>query len=240
MRRTLPTFLLLLLLAAPALAGSSDEFDIQLGKTPPKAKAVEPAKVGAVERFLSARQAGSVDAKQRGTARALVAAKADDASLFGPKYARLLAYDFHDGSIEPSGKGAFRVRVYLLFADRNGVVVESRSETLTFTARAKGYVCTNMTGTESMAWDRNGLDETADRLGAEAALARAEDVLHSWSARQRGNAAFSVADIRRTGDDRVLVQCLRFTASRGRRGFDAKDSTLVLVKDGEGYRVDAN
>ena len=238
MRRALLTFLFVLL-ATPAFAGSG-EFDIQLGKEPPAPKPTDPARIGAVEKFLSARQIGSRDPKQRGTARAILSAKADDATLFGPRDASLLAYDFHDRTIEPAGKGSFQVRVYLLFAGKGSVVNESRDETLTFAARGKGYVCTAMKTTGSIAWDRNGVARVADQLNAADALARAEEVLHSWAARQRDNAAYSVADIQEAGDGRFRVQCLRFTASRGRRGFDAQDSTLILVRDGEGYRVDSN
>lgn len=238
MRRALLIFLLALL-ATPVLAGPAG-FDIQLGTEPPAPKPTDPARIAAVERFLSARQAGSQDAKQRAAARALLAAKADDEALFGPRYGSLLAYDFHDRAIESTGPGTFRVRAYLLFAGKEGVVVESRDETLTFAARGQGWVCTAMKPTGTMVWDRNGLDETADRLDAADALARAENVLHAWATRQRGGAAYSVADIQRSGDGRIRVQCLRFIASRGRRGFEAQDSTLVLVRDGTGYRVESN
>ena len=238
MRRAVLTFLLALL-AVPAFAGS-DEFDIRLGSEPPKPKSVDPATVASVEKFLGARQLGSRDAKQRGAARAMLAGKADDAELFGPSGATLAAHDFHDRSIEPEGKGSFRVSVYLLFANKDGAVVESRDETLTFAARKGGYVCTGLKAAGSMTWDERGVAETADRLKAGEALARAENALHAWAKRHEGVATYSIADIQEAGDGRYRVQCLRFTASRGRRGFDAQDSTLILVRDGEGFRVDSN
>jgi hypothetical protein len=239
MRRAL-VFLLLALLSAPAFAGSGD-FDIRLGKAPPPPPPVDRAKVSVVERFLAARQAGSQDKRHRGNARALFASNVDDQTLFGPRYAALAAYDFHDQSIRPAGRGTFRVNVYLLFADKSGVVQESRDETLTFAARAKGFVCTSIRPTGSIRWDLDGVASVAGSIGAEGALARVQNVLHAWTQRQPWNAAYSVADVTMSEDGRVLVQCLRFTASRGRRGFDAKDSTLVLKKENSGgYRIDAN
>lgn len=232
-------FLVLALLTAPAYAGS-DEFDIRLGKAPPPPPPVDRAKVSAVELFLSGRQAGSREPARRAAARALLACKADDATLFGPKFATLAAYDFHDAAIEPDGRGAFNVTAYLLFANKDGVVLESRDETLRFAARGKGYVCTSIQLTNAMTWDRDGVARAADAIGAAEALVRADAVLHAWTTRQHGTAAYSVADIRKSEDGRVLVQCLRFTALRGRRGFDAMDSTLVLHKDGSGYSVDAH
>jgi hypothetical protein len=97
-----------------------------------------------------------------------------------------------------------------------------------------------MKTTGSMEWDQAAVADAADRLQARDALARAEGVLHAWAGRQQGGAAWSVADVVKSADGRVHVQCLRFTAGRGRRGFDARDTTLVLVRDGEGYRIDSN
>jgi len=239
MRRGL-LILLLALFSAPALAGS-EPFDIRLGKAPPPPPPPDRTKVAAAERFLAARQAGSQSRSRRGEARALLAAKANDDELFGPRDEPIVAYDFHDQAIQPAGRGAFYVDVYLLFADKDGVVKESRNETLTFEARGKGYLCTSIRPTGTMDWDQDGVAKSADAIGAEEALARAENVLYSWKQRQQWNAAFSVADVKRAEDGSVLVQCLRFTASRGRRGFDAKDSTLVLRKEASGgYRVDPN
>jgi hypothetical protein len=239
MRRLLP-LLLTALLAAPALAGSGD-FDIQLGKAPPPRPPVDRAKVSVVERFLAAREAGSQSRRHRGEARSMLASKADDTVLFGPRYAGLVAYDFHDRSIRGAGKGAFHVDVYLLFADKDGVVQESRDETLTFAARAKGYVCTSVRPTSTIRWDLDGVARAADSLGAQDALARARNALHAWAERQQWNAAYSVADLSRGEDGRIYVQCLRFTAGRGRRGIDATDSTLVLTRERTGgFRIDAN
>jgi hypothetical protein len=232
--------LLLALYSAPALAGP-EPFDIRLGKAPPPSRPPDRAKVAAVDRFLAARQTGNQSQKRRGEARALLAAKADDGVLFGPGGEALLAYDFHDQSIQPAGKGAFRVEVYLLFADKDGVVRESRNETLLFAARGSGYVCSSIRPTGSIQWDQAAVAKTAGAIGADEALARAENVLHAWRQRQQWNAAYSVADVKLAGDGSVLVQCLRFTANRGRRGFDSKDSTLVLRKESSGgYRVDSN
>jgi hypothetical protein len=239
MRRGL-LFLLLALLSVPVFAGAED-FDIRLGKALPPPPPVDRAKVAAVNRLFADRQAGSLEPRRRGGARSMVAAKVDDETLFGPRSATLLAYDFHDASIRPAGKGAFRVDADLLFADTDGVVVESRDETLTFQGRGKGYVCTSIRTTGSIGWERGGVAGAADSMGAAGALARAQNVLHAWAARQKWNAAYSVADVTRGEDGRVLVQCLRFTATRGQRGYDSKDSTLVLVKESSGgYRVDAN
>ncbi|HEY7728897.1 MAG TPA: hypothetical protein VID50_10640 [Candidatus Eisenbacteria bacterium] len=239
MRRTL-LLLLPALLSASAFA-ATDGFDIRLGKAPTPPRPVDQAKVGAVERFLTARQAGTQSSDRRGEARSLLAARADDNTLFGPRGATLVAYNFHDGSIRPAGRGGFQADVYLLFAGRNGVVVESRDETLTFAARGKGYVCTSIRATGAIAWDADAVTKLADAIGVPDALARAVDALRAWTQRQRGTAAFSVADVWKTKDGTVLVQCLRFTASRGRRGFDAQDSTIVLRREGpDGYRVEAD
>jgi hypothetical protein len=239
MRRLLP-LLLTALLAAPAFAGSG-EFDIQLGTAPPPRPPVDRAKVSVVERFLAARQAGSRSGRHRGEARSMIASKVDDQTLFGPRYAGLVAYDFHDRSIRPAGKGAFLVDVYLLFADKDGVVQESRDETLTFSARTKGYVCSSIRRTSAIRWDLDGVARAADSLGAEDALVRARNALQAWAQRQGANAAYSVADLSRGEDGRIYVQCLRFTAGRGRRGIDATDSTLVLTKERTGgYRIDSN
>ncbi len=231
--------LTLALLAAPALAGS-DDFDIRLGKAPPPPARVDPVKVKAVESFLSGRQAGGREQARRAATRAMLTCKIDDATLFGPKLTALAAYDFHDAAIESQTRSAFTVTVYLLFANKDGEVTESRNEALRFAARGRGYVCTSIQPTDVMVWDGTGVAKTADELGATEALARADDVLHAWTIRERGVAAYSVADILASEDGRVLVQCLRFTAQRGRRGFDAQDSTLVLRKSGSGYSVDAN
>lgn len=238
MRRALLTFLLALL-ATPAFAGTAG-FDIQLGTEPPAPKPVDPAKITAVERFLAARQDGSRDAKQRGEARALVTEKVKDEELFGPAGATMIAYDFHDRAIEPGESGSFRVRVYLLFCGGEGSVVGSRDETLTFRARDGGYACSSMMTTGSMDWDQTGVADSADRLQGGDALAEAEGALSAWTRQQQGGAAWSVADIEKLAEGRFRVQCLRFTASRGKRGFDAKDSALILVRDGEGFRVDSN
>ena len=176
-------FLILALLAAPAFAGP-DDFDIRLGKAPPPPAPADPARVKAVESFLSARQVGSHEATKRAPARALFAGKADDATLFGHPGATLAAYDFHDASIEDEGRSAFSVSVYLLFANLDGVVVESRDETLEFAARAKrGYVCTSIAPTNVIGWDAGGVAKTADEIGASDALARADNVLHAWTTR---------------------------------------------------------
>ena len=239
MRRGL-LVLFLLFHGAPAVA-ASEPFDIHLGTPTPPPPSPDRGRIAVVERFLAARQAGSRSPSQGGGARALLAAKADRETLFGPHSGTLVAYDFHDQSVQPTGRGRFRVDVYLLFADKDGVVEESRNETLTFEARGQGYVCTSIRPTGTIQWDQNGVAKSADAIGVEEALARAENVLHAWKERQEWNAAYSVADVKRAEDGSVLVQCLRFTASRGRRGFDAKDSTLVLRKEASGgYRVDPN
>jgi hypothetical protein len=195
-----------------------------------------------VERFLAVRQSATEDADRRGEVRRLLggSAKVTDATLFGPKGAHLAAYDFKNAALKPSGAGRFTVPVYLLFANRDGSVLESRDELLTFQTQGGGYACTADAVTGTMAWDSDAVARAAQAQGLGDGFNRAAAFLRDWSGKERRNAVYSIADFEKTPDGRLRVPCLRYVARSGARGYEVVDAPLVLIGAGDGYRVESN
>lgn len=242
--------LLLLAAAAPAASASNDDggsspggvTEIRLGEAPPPPPTVDRSRVNVVERYLASRQEGSL-ARSRGSAVKVAAmgpkgAKAEE--LYGPKGARLVAFDFESEAIEPAGSGRFQVPVYLLFADDAGQVVESRDETLAFTACGGSWCCASRTTSASIAWNSDQVLSTAESLGVSDEFRKACAHLSDWTAGRDQGLAYSVADIAKERDGRVVVQCLRFTAALGHRGYDVSSAPLVLSRDGGVLRIESN
>ncbi len=250
--RLFSLLLLALLASAPAFAGTGSEPGsdgsatqiplIHLGEAPPPPPAVDPSRVNAVERYLAARQTGSV-ARTKGRMAKLPAMAPRSATaeeLYGPKEAHLIAFDFKDESVEASGAGRFQVTAFLLFADETGQVVESRDEALVFTGKSGAWSCASRQTTASMSWSSDGVFDSAAELGVSEELRRAETHLRDWTIGRRQALAYSVADVAKERDGRVVVQCLRFTADPGKRGFDVDSATVVLTRDGGTLRVEPN
>ena len=239
--RLLIALVSLFVFSAPALA-DPEPTEIRLGKAPAPPPAVDANKVRIVERFLAARQVASIDRSRESDPRRFLAgsAKVDDETLVGAKGQRMVAFDFKDAAIEAVGAGRYRAQVYVLFADSDGRVVESRDETLLFSAETGGAVCLSVKPTSVMHWDSSEVQKSASALSAKDALAKAEEFIRSWNQRQADFSAYSIEDIYATGKGQFLVPCLRFTAERGKRGYDVLDSPLVLSRSGSGYQIDSN
>lgn len=245
--RLFSLLLLALLASAPALAGTDSGADgsateIRLGQAPPPPPAVDPSRVNAVERYLAARQSGSIARSKGRMAKlpALAPKSATAEELYGPKEAHLLAFDFQNESVESSGAGRFQVTAFLLFADESGQVVESRDESLVFSGKSGAWSCASRQTTASMTWNSGGVFDSASLLGVSEELRQAETHLREWTIGRRQALAYSVADVAKERDGRVVVQCLRFTADPGRRGFDVDSAPLVLTRDGGTLRIESN
>lgn len=236
-----PLLCTLLLSAAPALA-EDGVTEIRLGSPPPVAQEVDPSKVRAVERLLAARQAGSVDPDRAPGARSLVRTneRLDDAALFGLKGSTLSAFDFHDESIATEKSGRFSVSVFLLFANAAGQVVESRDEELVFTHEGDEYTCTSLRATNVIAWGQEGVREAASALGATEELDRATKYLVTGGMGQDRGSAYSMADVQKGADGKVVVQCLRFRSDPGKRGFDVSTVPIILTRSDDSIRIETN
>jgi len=232
---------LLLLTAATALSGAEPEItEIRLGEEPPAPPKPNRSIVNAVERFLAARQDASIDRSLAGQARALLGTKVDDDVLLGPPETSLVAFDFHDDAVEALGSGRYRVTAYLLFSDATGQIVESRDETLVFSSREEGAICTELKTTNVIAWSQEGISEAAKTIGASLELERANRYLREGSREGDRLLAYSVADVTRDTGGKVLVQCLRFKSQAGKRGFEVSASPLVLTRTADSIRVETN
>ena len=242
--------LLLLVAAYPAFAGTdpgsdstASATDIVLGDTtPPPPPAPEDFRVQAVEGFLAERQEASV-ARSGGRAekvRATAPKGAGDEDLFGPAGSHLIAFDFSPEAIESERAGHFRIPVYLLFADEEGEVVESRDEALDFSDTNGIWLCTSRKTSAAMSWIGDGVLDTAESLGVADELGQAEKHLHDWTIGRKESVAYSVADIAKEAGGRVVVSCLRYTAEFGRRGFDVKSEPLVLSRQQGVLRIESN
>jgi hypothetical protein len=239
--RLLALPLLALLAAAPAIA-TSDVAEIRLGEAPAPPPSVDRARVSAVERYLAARQNGSA-ARAGGRAAKLPAMPPKSATaeeLYGPQGARLVAFDFKNESLETTAPGRFQATVYLLFADETGQIVESRDEALVFSSGSGAWTCTSRQTTASMSWSSDGVAETARSLGLSEELQHASAHLRAGAAGRKDAFAYSVADVFQGASGRVLVSCLRFTATPGQRGFGVERAPVVLTRDGGSIRVETN
>jgi hypothetical protein len=236
MRAAVLAFALLLVACSASWAQnapSPDPVEIRLGDDPPPPPPDDRAPANAVERFLAARQQGSIDSTMRADARAMLhgGQAVSDESLFGRPGQSIAAFDFHDESVQKDDSGNFEVSVYLLLAGPDGRVVESRDEMLAFRANGGDYACTAVQATNVIAWGEDGVVETARSLEASRALDRAERFLQAKAAERTHILAYSLADVERDKSGRVVVQCLRFQANLGKRGFDVTTTPLVVNRD---------
>lgn len=248
--------LTLLITAAPALAepalappapdesapAESGVTEIRLGTASQEGQKADRAKISAVERFLAARQAGSIDRDLASRARALLRTKdrPDDATLFGPKGATLAAFDFHDDAIAPEASGLFAVSVFLLFANEAGQVVESRDEDLFFSREEDGYVCTILRATNVIAWGQEGVREEAARLGATQELDEAQRHLVESAGGKNQRSSYSLAEVQKDADGKIVVRCLRFRSEPGKRGYEVRIAPIVLSKSTNSIRVESD
>ena len=239
----LATLLCVFLLAASTVRADSDVPMIRLGQAPPAPPAADPARVHAVERFLAERQEAS-------TSRILTSAlrrqlmgsrQVDDDLLVGPRGAILLAFDFEDADVPTRGeRGArFTLPVHLLFAKDDGEVVETRTERLTFIASGGGWTCAAIVPTDVVTWDVSGTVDEANAAGIGAQMGALRQRLRSAPGQDRWS-AYSLTDVETEGVGRVIVRCLRYSAARGKRGIEVDDEPVVLVKQGDSFRIDTN
>ena len=209
--------------------------EIRLGGTVPS---FDRSKIEAVESFLAARQDGSIDPSLAERVRSRIQTSEDvpSATLFGPKGATLAAFDFREDAVEAEGDG-FRVPVYVLFTDREGRIVESRDESLTFSLVDGSYVCADLRATNTVSWKDEGVRDAAKELGAEWELERVERHLREWSTDRNGLAGYSVSSVRPRGDGSFLVHCLRYESRPGHRGYRVDTSPIVLRRSGDSIRI---
>jgi hypothetical protein len=240
---------LLLVAATPAFAGtdpgpdSTAATEIQLGDdAAPPPPAPEDFRVQAVEGFLADRQRASIARTHTGVgaSHATGPQGATDEELYGPKGSHLIAFDFAPEAAESEGSTHFRVPVYLLFADEDGAVVESRDETLDFSETDGTWACAARRTSAQMSWMDDGVLDAAESLGVSEELTEAERHLHDWTVGRKESLAYSVADIAKENGGRVVVTCLRYTAEFGRRGFDVTSTPLVLSREQGVFRFESN
>jgi hypothetical protein len=236
MRRVaLGSILLAVFLAPPHSVVAGPPAEIRLGKAPTPQPHADPAQVRAIERFFSARQSASMDRTRLAAVRRMMAGPAQDgAVLAGDPGHILTAFDFTDGAIERMGNGRFQVMVYLLFSDRQGRVVESRDEALTFA----GQTCTSLQVVNTLRWGSEEVEKSARRLHVDQALDRADDFLQEWATRQTRLAAFSIEDVYPTGVNRVMIPCLQFASTAGKRGYDVVDAPIMIRRGPKGYLIE--
>jgi hypothetical protein len=220
---------------------TSQATEIRIGEGASPHAPNDRVRAEAVEGFLAARQEGSIHPSMTAGARSMVQSVEPirDEVLFAHKGQTIAAFDFHDESIETAAYGGFQVSVYLLLADSDGRVVESRDETLTFSERGGSTVCTGLRAVNVIAWGQEGVLETARSLEASHELDRAEHFLHTIAEERTHILSYSLADVERGADGKVVVQCLRFQANLGKRGFDVTTPPLVVSR-GDSVQVESN
>lgn len=225
----------------PDPANSPDPTEIRIGVDAPPPPPDDRDASDAVERFLAARQQGSIDPTLRADARGMLHGKpaVSDENLFGKTGQSIAAFDFHDESVQMDESGNFEVSVYLLLAGAEGRVVESRDETLSFQRIGDDYACTAVRPTNVISWGEAQVLETARSLEASGALDRAEHYLQAKAGERTHILAYSLSDVERDGNGRVVVQCLRFQANLGKRGFDVTTTPLVVNRD-DSVQVESN
>jgi hypothetical protein len=216
---------------------STEVVEIHLG-SPSAAPSLDRSKIEAIESFLAARQDGSIDRSlaERVRTRLQTAEDVPAATLFGPKDGTLAAFDFQDNAIEPVENG-FRVPVTLLFTDKDGRIVEARDESLTFTHEGGATVCTDLRTTNVVSWGGDGVRAAAKMAGTEWELDRVERHLREWSTDRDDLAGYSVSSVKSRGDGSFLVNCLRYEARPGRRGYRVDTSPIVLRRSGDSIRI---
>ena len=241
MRRLIPALILVAAAFAPAGApGDEPPTEIRLGKPRPAPWRPDPALVRTAERFLAARQSASMDRSREPAARRWLpkAMKVDTATLIGSPGQALVAFQFPEGGVEPLGVGGFRVTAYLLFADAQGRVAETRDEVLTFVGSRETYVCGSLKTASSMRWDTEEVQKSADRLHSREAYDRADEFLKGWAKGTRGTAAYSMQDFYPGGSGKIMIPCIRFTAEAGKRGYEVLDEPLIMRRGPKGYQVE--
>ena len=236
MRAAVLAFALLLVACNASWAQSTpspDPVEIRLGDNPPPPPPNDREQSDTVEHFLAARQRGSIDSTMKADARAMLhgATAIPDESLFGRSGRSIAAFDFRDESVQKDDSGNFEVSVYLLLAGPDSRVVESRDETLAFARFGDDYACTAIRPTNVIAWEEDSVVETARSLEASKALDRATRYLQASAGERTHILAYSLADVERDSNGRVVVQCLRFQANLGKRGFDVTTTPLVVNRD---------
>lgn len=216
---------------------STEVVEIHLG-TPSPAPARDRSRIDAVESFLAARQDGSIDRTlaERVRTRLHTSEDVPAATLFGPKGGTLAAFDFRDDAIESTEHG-FRVPVTLFFIDKDGRIVETRDESLTFLQEGGAYACTELRTTNVVSWTSDGVRAAAKQAGAEWELDRVERHLREWSSDRDDLAGYSVSSVKPRGDGSFLVNCLRYEARPGRRGYHVDASPIVLRRSGDSIRI---
>ncbi|TMQ51103.1 MAG: hypothetical protein E6K71_00860 [Candidatus Eisenbacteria bacterium] len=241
MKRLIPALVLLAAGFAPAGApGDEPPTEIRLGKPKAPAPRPDPSYARAAERFLAARQSASIDRSREPAARRWLpkAVKVDTATLIGSPGQRLVAFQLPEGGIEPLGIGGFRATVYLLFADAQGRVAETRDEVLTFVGSRETYVCGALKTASTMRWDSEDVRKSAERLHSREAYERADEFLKDWVNQQRRTAAYSMQDFYPAGSGKIMIPCLRFTAEVGKRGYEVLDSPIIMKRGPRGYQIE--
>jgi hypothetical protein len=163
----------------------------------------------------------------------------DAATLVGGPGQILTAFDFTDGAIERLGSGRFRVSVYVLFADRQGKVVQSRNEVLAFGGEKGALTCTSIQTASVMEWASEPVVKTAARLHVSQALDHANEILQEWATKQTQLAAYSIEDVYPTAVNRVMIPCLAFSAVAGKRGYDVVDTPIMMRRGSRGFEVES-
>ena len=236
-----PWLLAGLTLCPGGAAAGQPPAEIRLGKAAGAEPKADPAQVHAIERFFAARQEASLDRSRLPGARRMIAGGAtmDAATLVGPPGQVLVAFDFTDGAIERLGNGRFRVSVYVLFADRQGKVAQSRDEVLTFAAEKGSTLCASLKTASVMQWGSEQVTKTAARLHVSQALEHANDILNEWATKQTQFAAYSIEDVYPTGVNRVMIPCLAFSAVAGKRGYDVVDTPIMMRRGSRGFEIES-
>jgi len=197
------------------------------------------ARSAAVEEFLSARQDASIDHSLAAQVRREMTTQAHvpDDVLTGPSGASMAAFDFDDDDIRRAEDhaGRFSVTATVLFASADGQIIESRDEELTFVPSGDGYACATIAPTNVISWEA-----TAAQRAADAGIARDMEGLKEYWRRPSNpgqSVAYSVSDVERRPDGDVVVSCLRYTASPGKRGFETESASVVITKQDGSFQL---
>ena len=225
---------------ADSAAVEAPATEIRLGNPAPAPRKPDPARSKAVERFLSARQDASADRLLAARLRRGLATKeqVSDEILAGPRGATLVAFDFDDADIpRASARPArFAVTATLLFASEDGQMVETRGEELTFVPSGGGYACAKIVPTNVISWN----SQTAFERAVDAGIAREMEKLKSHWRRSDDPGqliGFSLSDVERRADGDVVVSCLRYTSSPGRRGFESDSAWVVITEQNGSFQL---
>jgi hypothetical protein len=127
--------------------------------------------------------------------------------------------------------------VYLLFTDKQGRVVETRDETLTFSTGEGSYVCTDLRATNVIAWNDETVRAAAKTANALWEYERIESHLRDWASDRNDLAGYSVSSVRPRGDGSFLVNCMRYESQPGHRGYRVDVTPIVLHRSGDSIRV---